>query len=279
MTLTIILPTINEEENLKTLIPEIYLIFERYKYIEVIVVDDGSDDGTDILMKKFANLYQNIVFVKRANPDGLPKAILTGITKARGELVAWLDADGSMPIRILHEMHERFIQNDLDLIVGSRFVASGGFKGLNEKGKTNLFQFLKNLKNSEDRVLAVILSRFLNIFLRIVLRTGIKDMTSGFVLVRRDLVCQEQFIGRYGEYFPVLMKNLKQKKVRSEEYGYVCLPRIYGTSKTGNSLSDYLVKGSPYIYYSAKKVLGDFLLALFFNRKIKIFKSRGKRNL
>jgi glycosyltransferase involved in cell wall biosynthesis len=279
MTLTIILPTINEEENLKTLIPEIYLIFERYKYIEVIVVDDGSDDGTDILMKKFTNLYQNLVFVKRAHPDGLPKAILTGITQAHGELVAWLDADGSMPIRILHEMYERFIQKDLDLIVGSRFVARGGFKGLNERGKTNLFQFLRNLKNSEDRVLAVLLSRFLNIFLRIVLRAGIKDMTSGFILVRRDLAYKEQFIGRYGEYFPVLMKNLKQKKVRSEEYGYVCLPRIYGASKTGNSLSDYLVKGSPYIYYSARKVLADFLLALFLNRKIKIFKSKGKRNL
>jgi glycosyltransferase involved in cell wall biosynthesis len=277
MSLSIILPTINEKDNLEFLIPEIYSRFSSLTNIEVIVVDDGSTDDTGKLMEQFGGVYPNIRYIERSFPDGLPKAIQTGVTAAQGDLVAWLDADGSMPIRILTEMYQRFMQENLDIIIGSRFVANGGFKGLNEKGKTSFLQFLENLRNSQDSFLAVVLSRVLNIFLRIVLQAGVKDMTSGFIIVKKSVVQKEEFIGRYGEYFPILMKNLSKRNLIKEEFGYVCLPRIHGTSKTGSSMRQYLSKGLPYVFYSTQKVLFEFPVTRYLIRDMKILKSRTNR--
>lgn len=277
MSLSIILPTINEGDNLKTLIPQLYSVFNGVIETEIIVVDDGSTDGTHVLMYEFSEVYPNLVFIDRQEPDGLPGAIFLGISAAKGELVAWLDADGSMPTQVLHEMYLEFCATNLEVIIGSRFVKNGGFKGLNEHGTTSLYQFLQNLKQSEDSAIAVILSRILNVFLRIILNTGIKDVTSGFILTHRDFVANEKFVGKYGEYFPVLIKSMTRRNLRIKEYGYVCLPRTFGVSKTGSSLREYISRGFPYIYFSFKMLFDD----LFFNRRLsrrpKIRKSKPNR--
>jgi glycosyltransferase involved in cell wall biosynthesis len=244
---------------------------------EIVVVDDGSNDGTKELMHEFGKLYPNLIFVERQAPDGLPGAIFSGISSASGDLVAWLDADGSMPITVLHAMYLEFTAHDLDVVIGSRFVENGGFKGLNERGRTTLWQFFENLRRSEDSALAVVLSRLLNLFLRIVLNAGVKDVTSGFILTHKRLVENEKFVGRYGEYFPVLMKSMSQRNLRIKEYGYVCLPRAFGVSKTGSSLPEYIAKGFPYIYFSFKKLLEDFPTRNHLMALKKIFKSKAKR--
>jgi glycosyltransferase involved in cell wall biosynthesis len=258
--LSIILPTINERDNLKDLIPALYSTFNNFIEIEIVVVDDGSTDGTATLMKEFQKTFKRLVFLERVVCDGLPGAISAGISKAEGELIAWLDADGSMPIPVLFEMYLEFNKKKLDVIIGSRFVKNGGFKGLNVKGKTTFLQFLDNLKRSQDSPIAVILSRMLNVFLRLILNAGVRDITSGFILTKKNLVEKENLVGRYGEYFPVLIRCLAQKNLRIQEYGYVCLPRNFGISKTGNSLHQYLNRGIPYIYFSFKKLAEDLIL-------------------
>ena len=277
VSLSIILPTINERDNLKTLIPQIYSIFHGVIEAEIIVVDDGSTDETHALMFEFCRIFPNLVFIERQEPDGLPGAIFSGISAAHGNLVAWLDADGSMPAQILYEMYLEFSASNLEVIIGSRFVTNGGFKGLNEHGRTSLFQFLQNLRDSEDSAAAVILSRILNVFLRVVLNTGIKDVTSGFILTHRRLVINEKFVGKYGEYFPVLMKAMSQKNLRIKEFGYVCLPRTFGVSKTGSSLLEYIKRGFPYIYFSLKLLFNDIFSSLRFSRRLEIRKSNAKR--
>ena len=277
VSLSIILPTINERDNLKTLIPQLYSIFHGVIEAEIIVVDDGSTDETHALMFEFCRVFPNLVFIERQEPDGLPGAIFSGISAAQGDLVAWLDADGSMPAQILYEMYLEFSTSNLEAIIGSRFVTNGGFKGLNEHGRTSLFQFLQNLRESEDSAAAVILSRILNIFLRVILNAGIKDVTSGFILTHKRHVINEKFVGKYGEYFPVLIKAMSQRNLRIKEYGYVCLPRTFGVSKTGSSLSEYIKKGFPYVYFSFKLLLCDIILSLRFSRRLKIRKSKAKR--
>jgi glycosyltransferase involved in cell wall biosynthesis len=277
MSLSIILPTINERDNLKTLIPQLYSIFHGVIEAEIIVVDDGSTDETHALMFEFCRIFPSLVFIERQEPDGLPGAIFSGVSAAQGDLVAWLDADGSMPAQILYEMYLEFSASNLEVIIGSRFVTNGGFKGLNEHGRTSLFQFLQNLKASEDSAAAVILSRILNFFLRVILNAGIKDVTSGFILTHKSLVINEKFVGKYGEYFPVLIKAMSKRNLRIKEYGYVCLPRAFGVSKTGNSLSEYIKKGFPYVYFSLKLFFDDVILSLRCSRRLKMRKSKAKR--
>lgn len=255
MNISVILPTINEAGNLSFLIPQLLENETQETHFQIIVVDDSSVDGTQELVREFSKKNSNVSLIERENPNGLPGAILAGIQESKGDLVAWMDSDGSMPIDVLIKML-RFQQvNQLDLVIGSRFVSGGGFKGLNESGSTSIFQFIRNIHNSQDKVLAVFLSRILNMSLRILLRSKIKDITSGFILIKRDLIINQSFIGSYGEYCPILLSRLEQQKIKLAEFGYVCIPRIYGESKTGQNLFDYIKRGFPYLHVAVKEML------------------------
>jgi hypothetical protein len=169
--------------------------------------------------------------------------------------VAWLDADGSMPIKDLVKFTLMARTQALDVVIGSRFVSGGGFKGLNEVGKTSIRDFYSNLRGSQDSFLAVILSRVLNRFLRLILRSGVKDLTSGFMVARKALILEKDFHAAYGDYCPILIRRLYLRGAKMQEVGYLCLPREFGESKTGSSLIAYLRRGFPYIAKSLLEVM------------------------
>lgn len=248
-----ILPTINEVDNLNFLIPQLLESETQDTKFQIIVVDDGSVDGTQELVKNFSKENANVFLIERKNPDGLPGAILAGIQKSEGDLIVWLDSDGSMPIKVLNKMLNFQKSYELDLVIGSRFVKGGGFKGLNESGSTTIFQYIRNIRNSEDNALAVFLSRVLNISLRIILRSKIKDITSGFIVIKKDFIKGQTLVGKYGEYCPVLLSRLEKQGIKLSEFGYVCLPRMYGESKTGHNLFDYIKRGIPYLKEAIKE--------------------------
>jgi dolichol-phosphate mannosyltransferase len=255
--LTVILPTFNERQNLEILIPEILdglWDIPRDK-INVIVVDDNSNDGTLIVLQKFAALDTRFSYIVRSISPSLPMSIWDGINDAKSEYVAWLDADGSMPIKDLMRFVSIASSEKLDVVVGSRFVVGGGFKGLNEVGRTTIKDFYSNLKVSQDSILAVLLSRGLNEFLRVILRAGIRDLTSGFIVARKNLLKEADFFANYGDYCPILIKRLVLRGAKIQEVGYLCLPRLYGESKTGSSIISYVRRGLPYISRSMREVL------------------------
>ena len=250
--LTIILPTFNEKQNLDMLIPEILRSswgFEDER-LKVIVVDDNSSDGPISILEAYRSQDARFSFILRGSEPSLPLSILEGIKASQTEYVAWLDADGSMPIKDLVRFVSSARLEELDVVVGSRFVTGGGFKGLNEVGKTTLFDFYRNLKYSQDSVVAVILSRALNELLRLILRAGVRDLTSGFLVVRRSFIEDLDFDASYGDYCPILIKRLVLRGASIREIGYICLPRFYGESKTGATLSTYIRRGLPYIFRS-----------------------------
>ena len=79
--ISIILPTLNEEENLSKIIPEIISKFKKNNLdYEIVVVDDNSSDNTDLTMNKFISENPNIKFVKRKKNPSLPLSIYEGIT-------------------------------------------------------------------------------------------------------------------------------------------------------------------------------------------------------
>ena len=93
---SVILPTLNEEENLRFMIPDIAVLLKNScSNYEIIIVDDNSTDGTDVLVEKFYDKY-NINFISRNGPKSLPLSIFEGIEIAQHEYVMWLDADGSL---------------------------------------------------------------------------------------------------------------------------------------------------------------------------------------
>jgi len=94
---------------------------------------------------------------------------------------------------------------------------------------------------------AMILSRGLNIFLRLMLASEIRDYTSGFILVKRRILVLDDLQGFYGEYCPVYLYKSLQRGLTIKEIPYINLPRKSGISKTGTNLLELFKTGWPYV--------------------------------
>lgn len=250
MSLSIVLPTINESGNIALIITQIQTHFGS-ELQQIIVVDDNSIDDTCLLVEKMINSDHRINLIQRANPDGLTGAIRDGFKFSNAEYVAWMDCDGSMPVKDLKNMWDIINRDKYLVVVGSRFVQGGMVKGKLDKNNS-IFDIYKNLKLSEDSFVAVLLSKLMNILLKAILNCKVKDLTSGFIIIQRKIITHNDFKGNYGEYFPILIRTLEDRKIQIKEVGYINLPRFSGESKTGTNLIKILKRGYPYLILSIK---------------------------
>jgi len=137
--------------------------------------------------------------------------------------------------------------NNSSVVIGSRFVEGGGYKGQVEYNE-NSKSVYKNLNKTEDSIYAVFLSVQFNKILKFLLNSKIKDMTSGFIVGPRDYFFREMFENAvYGEYFINVIMDLQNNDVDLIEIGYYCKPRMYGKSKTSGSILNLLSLSIPYI--------------------------------
>ena len=251
------LPVINEKSNLEFLIPELLQICDQIGIrSEVIVVDDGSTDGTDIFIGSLSALDSRVSRLDRsALPRSLPESLNDGFEISKYPFVLWMDADGSMPADTLRAMVAAFNEEDrmpVTTVVGSRFVEGGGFKGTNASGKKSLFEARRNLKATNDSFTAMVLSRMLNYYLYLALNRCCKDPASGFILTRRETVLQFKLAGSYGDYCPRFLFQFFKFCGQIIEVPYICIPRIYGESKTGANLYQLIKRGFPYVWMPIK---------------------------
>ena len=252
--ISVILPTLNEEENLRLLIPEIVNLLEddlNIKY-EVIVVDDGSTDMTEGFVSEIMSKNTSIKFLSRTNEKSLPLSILEGINAAAHDHVMWLDADGSMtPIamdRLLRTYFEHYNSGDEKVIIGSRFAEGGGYKGVKDVKNQSILSSIKNVRQSNDSVFGMLLSILINKLLSTLFRTELTDLTSGFIVLRKNLIDPKVFENKeYGEYFIYLIASLIKKEASIKEVGYICETRLHGYSKTGSGIIKFIIRGIPYI--------------------------------
>ncbi len=216
MLASIILPTYNEAGNIQELIEEIDRTVRYPK--EIIVVDDNSPDGTSgkvaSYMKKTHRAH--IRLETRKTNRGLTPSIRRGIEIARGDVVVWMDADFSMPPRVINTL-VHMLEQSFDVAVGSRFVPGGE---------------TKHAKGAKESRAAIVLSALFNRIVPILLGQQFHDYTSGFIAVRREVLRVIPLRGFYGEYFIDLITRAFRQGFRVAEVPYVCLPRRAGTSKT-----------------------------------------------
>ena len=247
--LSIILPTLNEAKNLKILIPNIikYLnLIENIVY-EIIVVDDGSTDNTREFLTN-NNFGGKVSAIYRSGKKSLPMSIYEGIENSKYLNVSWLDADGSMPPEVLKEMILINIEKSSSVVIGSRFVEGGGYKGIKEFEKNSIFSAIKNVYRSNDSVFGMLASTLFNKFLLRILDVSIKDITSGFIIGKKEYFKKEIFQkADYGDYFIYLISDLSNLKIDIVEFGYVCETRIHGVSKTSTNVWQLIKRGIPYI--------------------------------
>ena len=256
ISLSIILPTLNEIENLKLLVPELVSVVKRQNLddYEIIIVDDNSTDGTEDYINSLQENDKNIKILVRKNKKSLPMSIYDGILHSNKSYVMWLDADGSMDKSSVEKLIKEQLNQPDSVIVGSRFVDGGGYKGVEQSGKQGIIQYITKISNSEDSILAIYLSKYFNKFISFVTDIGVKDITSGFIVGRKEYFVNNIFSEAvYGEYFLYLMKSLKKRGIKIVEVGYYCKPRKYGVSKTSTNYFVLIKLSLPYIKAAFRK--------------------------
>ncbi|MFA4941997.1 MAG: polyprenol monophosphomannose synthase [Patescibacteria group bacterium] len=217
----ILLPTYNERENVRIIIPE---IFADYPKIHIMVVDDSSPDGTAEEVEKLMPKYPNLSILKRKGKEGLGKAYVDAMQRVREDeeirSIITMDADGSHGVEYLKDFLREI--NDYDLVIGSRYVKNGGVE--------NWEFWRRNL------------SRFGNIYAKILTGLPINDFTAGFMCIRREFLEKMDFdkISASGYSFMMEIKfNLiKVLGARVKEVPIIFKRRREGESK----ISGHIIK-------------------------------------
>jgi len=205
--LAIVVPTYNERDRLKDLVEKIFSTYAAAGIDgEVVIVDDNSPDGTGALADELAR-GRRITVVHRPGKSGLGTAVIEGFGHASAPIVGVLDADLSHPPELLPGMFAVMQSTTAGFVIGSRYIPGGGTRGW-----------------GAGRLL---MSRFACVLARVV--TPIRDATSGFFLIRRDLV-RDVRISAGG--FKICLELLVRGRPASVvEVPYVFVGRTAGESK------------------------------------------------
>jgi dolichol-phosphate mannosyltransferase len=123
---SVVVPTYHELENLRPLVMRIGATMSKAKRpYEIIVVDDDSGDGTDQALMELNNLGYPVRLITRVGERGLGSAVIRGFSAANGETLICIDADLSHPPEAIVKILDCLGQPDVDFVLGSRYVSGG----------------------------------------------------------------------------------------------------------------------------------------------------------
>jgi len=214
----IIIPTYNEKENIKILIPQIFKLLPN---ISVIVADDNSPDGTDFIVTEFKKEYPNISLVSRKEKDGLAGAYINVFSQIINdkdiEFVIMMDADFSPQLKYLPEMIEK--SKDYGVVIGSRHAP--GSKMIGSKLLRRILSFLSNL------------------YCRMILRIPIYDYSCDFMVISMDLMRRinlSKIRAKGYAFIPELKYFLYKAGATFFEVPIIFIERVKGKSKISRSI-------------------------------------------
>jgi len=204
----IVAPVINEAENLRSLLP----LLRKY---DVVIVDDGSTDGSC----EVAGEFPNVTIVERGKKGGLVSAIIDGfrnLDRSKYDRIVVLDSDFSHDPSKIDDMIEFSMENKLDLVIGSRYITNG--------------------KNN-DHLTRKIISKVANFSFRSAFSSPIRDATSGFrvysIRAVEFIIREDSLVGISPSYAGQtdIVRRLSVSGFRIGEYPIVFRARERGKSK------------------------------------------------
>ncbi len=214
--LAIVIPTFNEKANVPTLIAKLDQALAGRNW-EAIFVDDDSPDGTADAAREIARLDKRVRVIQRIGRRGLSSACIEGMCATAAPVVAVIDGDLQHDETLLPSMLDLLKSEEIDLVVGSRFVSGGGTGDWDR-----------------DRVVK---SAFATKLSRRVLKADLSDPMSGFFMIRtgvvRNLAPELSAIG-----FKILLDLLTASP---EPLRFVELPYTFRCRTEGESKLDHVV--------------------------------------
>ena len=234
--ISIIVPTYNEKETIINFLEKTTgQIIRNNLNAEVIVVDDGSPDGTADLINDFSKMHANITLLNRREKKGLASACIYGFNHSNSQILGVMDADLSHAPDALPYLLNPLLYNMCDIAVGSRYIPGG-----------------RVLNWPMRRYMVSITACFLGSLL-----TTVKDVTSGFFFFKREVISNVHLD-------PVGFKICLEILVRGNyqtimEVPFTFCDRICGKSKMGTKETLFYLKHLYKLYKYKRKTKKQIL--------------------
>lgn len=223
----IIIPTYNERENIENIIRA---IFGLQKPFHILIIDDGSPDGTADIVKRLQEEFtDSLHLLQRAKKLGLGTAYITGFKWALArsyEYIFEMDADFSHDPHDLPRLYKACAEDGGDVAIGSRYVTG-----------VNVVNWPMG---------RVLMSYFASKYVRIITRMPIHDTTAGFKCYRRKVLETIDLDGIHfkGYAFQIEMKFTAYKcGFKIIEVPVIFVNRVKGVSKMNSSIFGEAVFG------------------------------------
>ncbi len=223
----VIIPTYNEKENIEKMIEKVFSL--AYPF-HLLIIDDGSPDGTASIVKKLQEKYIDKLFlIERTGKLGLGTAYITGFRWAleqNYDYIMEMDCDFSHNPDDLIRLLDACRIDGADMSIGSRYVKGGDIKN---------WPFSRKL-----------ISYGGSVYVRLITWIGIKDTTAGFVCYKRKVIDSIDFnkIGYVGYGFQIEVKFAAYKLgFKLKEVPILFVDRIEGVSKMSKGIIKEAIVG------------------------------------
>lgn len=157
--ISVIMPVYNEAENIERVLQQTYSalarLFHRY---EVVIINDGSNDGTDAIVQKLAHEYKNLRVISFESNRGYGAALREGFSNSLLKYIFYTDADGQFDVKEIEGMLP--LMDRCDMVAGFRI-------------------------NRKDSIIRKMSSMAYNMFARLFLGISFRDINCSFKLFKR----------------------------------------------------------------------------------------------
>uniref|UniRef100_A0A674BSN4 Dolichol-phosphate mannosyltransferase subunit 1 n=1 Tax=Salmo trutta TaxID=8032 RepID=A0A674BSN4_SALTR len=224
---SVLLPTYNERENLPLIVWLLVKYFGESGYdYEIIVIDDGSPDGTLEVAEQLQKIYgedkivSNVLLILHSGT-----AYIHGIKHARGNYVFIMDADLSHHVSGSPVYLDNTREGGYDLVSGTRYRGDGGVYGWDLRRK--------------------LISRGANYVTQVLLRPGASDLTGSFRLYKKEVLesLVERCVSKGYVFQMEMIVRARQLNYTIGEVPISFVDRVYGESKLGGNEIVSFLKG------------------------------------
>jgi glycosyltransferase involved in cell wall biosynthesis len=207
MKLSIIMPVFNELSTLEAILKRV----ESVKLAdEIILVDDGSTDGTRDLFPTLEKQYSDLRIILHDFNQGKGAAVRTGIQAARGDLILIQDADLEYDPRDIKLLLDPIEEGNADVVYGSRFLGA--------PRRVAMFWHM-------------VANKLLTLMTNLLYNSILTDMETGYKLFKREIIQDIPLRSRRFDFEPEVTAKLLKRRIRIFEVPISFNPREYSEGK------------------------------------------------
>lgn len=207
MKLSIVMPVYNEHATIEEILSRVEAVGLAD---EIVIVDDGSTDGTRELLHELASKYPITNLIMHQHNQGKGAAVRTGIQAARGELILIQDADLEYDPRDYPTLLKPIEEGVADVVYGSRFLGA-------PRRSTMFWHMIAN--------------KLLTLFTNILYNSILSDMETGYKLFKSEVIKSIPLRARRFDFEPEITAKLLKRRIRIFEVPISFYPREYSEGK------------------------------------------------